>query len=146
MIMKLLTITSLSLLMVLGLFGCAKDEPPSRDEIPVLQNKLYALEQGILSRNRAALDSMLSVEILDNDQSSDSLLSYVYGPEGNYPFTRLGKYEIMYNNDYAFIDCYVMDSAETTSRPIKFTFKNDDGIWLLKKFEPGKPDTSSTEW
>ena len=128
--------------------GCVpeEDDTISRDEIPVLQARLYALEQGILNQDRAAIDSLLSVEILDIDQSSDSLLSFVYGPDQDFPFYRLGDYEIVYNEEFAIIDCYVMDSTQSNDRPIKFTFKSDDGLWLLRKFEEGPPDTNSTDW
>ena len=144
--MTRLRLTILCAFVAVCLVGCMKEELPSRDEIPVLRSKLYALEQGILNRNRAALDSLLSVEILEIKQSSDSLLSFVYGPDQEFPFFRLGNYEIMYSKKLAFIECFAMDSLETTTRPIKFTFKNDEGIWLLKKFEPGTLDTSSVGW
>ena len=138
---RLLLIGLLAGLLV-GLTGCGDEKLPSRDQIPILQAKLYALEQGLVDRNRAAIDSLLSVEILDIDQSSDSLLRFVYGPDDAFPFVRLGEYRIFYGNRLAVINCYVMDSTEQLDRPLELLFKNDEERWLLKEFRVGEADTT----
>ena len=124
--------------------GCGEAELPSRDQIPILRQNLYALEQAISARDQAAIDSLLSVEILDAGQDSDSLLRFVYGATDDLPFHRLGDYDIFYSNNIAVINCYIMDSTEQADRPLRLLFKHDDGLWLLKEFRVGDPDTAET--
>lgn len=132
------------LLVALALLaGCGGEELPSRDQIPVLRANLYALEQGIKARDRTAIDSLLSVDILDAGQSSDSLLNFVYGPAGDRPFARLGNYNIFYNNQLAVINCYIMDSTEQIDRPLKLRYGYKTDLWLLKWFGVG--DTAAAD-
>ena len=128
--------------------GCSEEKSPPRDQIPILRERLYSLEQVILRKDRAAIDSLLSTEILDYHESSDSLLNFVYGSDRDRSFVRLGDYQIFYNFDLAVATCYLMDSLGTKDRPVKFTFKKDDGVWLLKKFEPWekKEESDTTAW
>lgn len=117
--------------------GC--DEEPStppRDQIPVLKEAVYNLQERVKERNRAAIDSLLSAKILDNKQSTDSLLSYVYGPHGDYAFTQFGRCEIFYTKDNAEARCYIMDTSRTSNRPIRFSFILQDSTWLLESFGP----------
>ena len=116
--------------------GCGKERAPSRDYIPELQALLNELQIGVKDKNRAALDSLLSVKILAIKQGSDSLLKYVYGPEGRFEFQRFGDAAIYYTDDLARIDAYVMDSVSSLDRPITLTFVHEHGRWLLKRFEP----------
>jgi len=128
---------------VMMIAGCGEEELPSRDEIPVLRQSVAALEQAIASGNPVVLDSLLSVEMLDLGQSSDSLLGFVFGPERDFPFYRLGDCEIFYTKDLAVVDCFVMDSTETADRPIKLHFKKFNEHWLLRKFEVGESKPAS---
>jgi len=112
--------------------------------MPILQNKLFHLQEAIRSRNRAALDSLLSLQMLAIGQNSDSLLSFVYGPNDGFAFERLGDYEIFYTNDKARIDCFMMDISAVHDRPIILTFVFEHDMWLLKRFEPGQDSTSTT--
>lgn len=128
----------LALMAVLVMAGCGGDDLPSRDEIPIIRKRVAALEEAIAAADPARLDSLLSVEILDENQDSDSLLSFVYGPEGEFPFYRLGGCEIFYTKELAVVDCYVMDSTESTARPIKLFFTKAQDVWLLKRFKPGE--------
>ena len=121
--------------------GCDEEKLPSRDEIPILKHNLYRLEQAVSARNRVAIDSLLSVEILDAGQDSDSLLRFVYGPADNFLFYRLGDYDIFYSNHIAVINCYIMDSTEQTDRPLRLLYRHDEDVWLLKEFRVGDPDT-----
>ena len=127
----------LALISVLALAGCGGDDLPSRDEIPIIRKRVAALEGAIASADTARLDSLLSVEILDEKQDSDSLLSFVYGPDGEFSFYRFGGCEIFYTKELAVVDCYVMDSTETEVRPIKLYFTKAQNVWLLKRFKPG---------
>jgi hypothetical protein len=141
------TIAALLLALSAGLGGCGEEGPPSRDQIPVLRRDLFALEEGIRNRNRAQIDSLLSVKILDAGQDSDSLLAFVYGPDNAFPFHRLGNYDIFYTEQMALINCYIMDAAENNDRPLKLTYSHEDTLWLLKQFEPGAPpDSTEAEW
>lgn len=117
--------------------GCGSDELPSRDHIPALRNRLQALEQAVKSRSPAAVDSLLSVDILDIEQGSDSLLLFIYGPDGRFPFEHLGDYTIFYSEKLALIDCFVMDAGRRSDRPMRLYLKQTDGAWLFTRFEPG---------
>lgn len=127
------------------LISCGPEKPPSRDHIPILQQRLYALEQGLVAQDRAAIDSLLSVKILDYGQDSDSLLRSVYGADGTWPFYRLGDYDFFYGNTIAVINCYIMDSTEQSDRPLKLTYELDEELWLLVRFGVGEIDSSSFE-
>jgi hypothetical protein len=127
---------------VIQLSGCT-EKTPSRDHIPLLKERIYSLQEAVKDRNRPAMDSLLSPEILSIDQSSDSLLRFVYGADGQFPFERFGDCEIIYTNNIAHIDCFVMDSTNRTDRPIAFTFTYKHDLWLLKRFEAGRPDDDS---
>ena len=118
------------------LLGACDDEPrtPPRDQIPILKQVVFKLQEHVKERNRAAIDSMLSAKILDNQQSSDSLLSFVYGPEGDFAFTQFGRCDIFYTKANAEARCYVMDSSSQSDRPIRLSFIKDDTLWLLESF------------
>lgn len=131
------------LVLLLAVVGCGPDKLPSRDHIPVLKQRLYALEQGLVAGDRAALDSMMSVKILDVGQDSDSLLRFVYGADGRWPFHRLGDYNIFFSNKIAVINCYIMDTTEQRDRPLKLMYELDDQLWLLTRFDVGDTDTTS---
>ncbi len=129
------------------LIGACDEEPrtPPRDQIPILKQVVFELQEKVKERNRAAIDSMLSAKILDNQQSSDSLLSFVYGPQGDFAFTQLGRCEIFYTKDNAEARCYVMDTISQSARPIRLSFTKDDTLWLLESFgtfEEEEVDTS----
>jgi hypothetical protein len=123
--------------LVLLTTGCS-EETPSRDHIPILKEKVYLLQQAVKEKNRAAIDSLLSPKILSYQQSSDSLLSFVYGPDDRFAFEQFGNCEIAYTSNRARIDCFVMDSTGRKDRPIVFTFVHKHDLWLLKRFEEGQ--------
>ena len=75
--------------------GCG-EETPSRDHIPALKEKVFLLQQAVKGKNRAAIDSLMSPEILSFRQDSDSLLRFVFGPEERFAFRRFGKCDIFY--------------------------------------------------
>jgi len=115
--------------------GCDSDKLPSRDEIPVLRERVYQLEQAVLRRSPLAIDSMASIELLDAGLSSDSLLSFVYGPEDDFAFARFDNYSIFYNRKFAVVTCEIADSTGEVNRPVKLVFSKHDKAWLLKGFE-----------
>ena len=133
----LLSISLLTLVMA----GC-EEKSPSRDHIPVIKERFSKLEAAVKAQDRAALDSLMSVKMLDIEQDSDSLLHFIYGSDYELSFERFGDYEIFYTNKKARIDCFLMDSTGARDRPAVFTMIFDDDKWLLKRFEAGVPDTS----
>jgi len=140
---------SLTLLAALLDLGCGDKQTVSRDHIPVIKEQFYSLQEAVKNRDTAALDSLISEDMLDDDMDADSLFSFVYGADGSFAFDRFGDYEIFYTNKKARVDCYIMDSTAVKDRPAVFTFVLDDDRWLLKRFEAGHPrkdlDTVGTE-
>ena len=118
------------------LAGCDK-ELPSRNKIPILKGRLFRLQEAVKVQNRAAIDSLLSVQILSFDQNSDSLLRFTYGADGSFDFRQFANGGIVYTNETARIDCFIMDSTQTRDRPMILTLVFEHDQWLLKKFEPG---------
>ncbi len=142
-----LSIGGLALLVSLAA-GCGKETTPNRDHIPELRQQLYKLQLAVVDKNRAAVDSLLSVDILDIDQNSDSLFNFVYGAGARFEFRQFGNAAITYTSNKARIDCFIMDSTALEKRPITFTLILDDDNWLFKRFEPGLPrlsDSASTD-
>ncbi|RKX28806.1 MAG: hypothetical protein DRP47_03395 [Candidatus Zixiibacteriota bacterium] len=115
--------------------GCSK-ETPSRDHIPVLKEQVFQLQEAIKNHSRAAIDSLLSPDILSAGQNSDSLLNFCWGYENDFPFERLGDCEIAYTDKHAIADCFVMDSTNMKDRPVRLIFIYQHDLWLLKRFEP----------
>jgi hypothetical protein len=124
------------------LAACSKEELPSREQIPVLRGRLFALQQALSGQKRGAIDSLLSVDILELHQDSDSLLRFVYGADGTFPFRRLGDYTIFFSNELAVIDCFVMDSTARHDRPLRLIYKLNNKSWLLKEFRTGGTDST----
>jgi hypothetical protein len=125
------------LLVVILFSGCGEEqETPSRDHVLVLNNRLGQLQEAILGRDPEAISSMLADNLRSKENVVDSLLRFVYGPDYSYPLERFGNYDILYVEDKARIDCFIMDSSAGADRPVVFTFTlEDDTLWLLKRFE-----------
>lgn len=125
------------------LVGC-ETEPPARNHIPILKKRLFSLQEAVKAQNRAAIDSLLSVQILAIDQNSDSLLRFTYGEDGSFAFRQFATGGIIYTNETARIDCFIMDSTQTRDRPMILTFVFEHDQWLLKRFEPGEVGADSS--
>ncbi len=117
------------------LISCSKEKTPSRDHIPLIKEQLSRLQEGVKNKNTSLIDSVLSVNILKNQQSSDSLLKFVYGPEGHYVFESFGEPVIIYTDEVAKVEAYIRDNTHQTNRPVIFLFIFDDDRWLLSKFD-----------
>jgi len=130
----------------LVLAACAT-KSPKRDQIPLLKNRLYQLQTAVKEQNTAAIDSLLSVSIIARKQSSDSLLSFVYGPDGDFAFERFGNYNILYTTDKARIECFVMDSTSHADRPVVFFLVHEHDLWLFTSFEigAGEPEAPAAD-
>jgi len=133
------------LLLIFGLLSVlisCSQKTPSRNHIPDIKERVFLLQEAIKDRNQAAIDSLLSTDILDNGQSSDSLISYCFGPDGDFGFERLGNCVIAYTNDNAEARCFVMDSTGAEDRPLRLMWKHQHDMWLLSRFEMGDSTTS----
>ena len=124
--------------------GCSGDKTPPRDQIPALREAVYQLQERVKAHHLAALDSLLSVKILDRRQSGDSLLSFVYGPERSFAFEQFGGCEIAYTRDHAVAECWIMDTTHARTRPIRLEFARDGDRWLLASFGTGAAAVDST--
>lgn len=140
---RMTTIMAVACLACCVAAGCGNDKLPSRDEIPILRERVYQLEQAVLRHNPAAVDSLASTELLDAGLSSDSLLSFVYGPENSFAFAKFDKYSIFYNRNLAVVTCVIADSTGEVTRPVKLIFSKHDKAWLLKGFEAVADTTPS---
>lgn len=135
------------LLILLGLmviWGCS-EETPRRDQIPILKGRLLDLQTAVKAHDRAAIDSLLSVKILDREQSSDSLLNFIYGADGALEFSHFGNYDIIYTNTSAEITCEASDSAGTSRRPVMLNYTFEHDLWLLAGFTPGETIVDTTQ-
>ena len=135
---KILVLISVSAIVLIA--GC-ESSSPKRDQIPFLKTRIFELQTAVKEMNRAAIDSLLSVKIVSKQQGSDSLVSFVYGPDGGFGFERFGNYSIEYTTDKARIECYVMDSTSSTDRPITFFLTHEHDMWLFTSFEEGADET-----
>lgn len=77
----------------------------------------------------------MSVEILKYDLGSDSLLKFVYGPDGAFAFQSFGQPDIIYTDDIALVKGFVMDSSGRKDLPVVLTLRFDSDQWLLSRFE-----------
>lgn len=117
------------------LTSCGKEKTPSRDHIPIIKERLSKLQDGVKNQNISAIDSLLSVDILKKNQGSDSLLSFVFGPNRDFAFESFGQPVIIYTDEVAQVECFVMDSTHQNNRPVvlKYVYVSDQ--WLLNGFE-----------
>ncbi|RKX22221.1 MAG: hypothetical protein DRP35_02475 [Candidatus Zixiibacteriota bacterium] len=136
-----------TLILLLASWSGCKEKTPSRDYIPEIKNQLFKLQQAVKQKNRAAIDSLLSVEMLDEKLTSDSLLQFVYNIPERYDafeFEQFGGANIIYSFDIAQIDCFIMDSTHLKDRPIVFKLILDDKVWLFREFKEGVIETSDS--
>lgn len=125
------------LISILIISSCG--EPvPKRNHIPVLKKNLYNLQVAVENKDRFAIDSLLSPKIFDNNQSSDSLLNFVYGGNDLFLFKQFGNAEIVYTIERAQITCFIMDSTVQSDRPFIINYIYEHDLWLVTSFEIGK--------
>ncbi len=123
-------------IIAVAIISCGKEKTPSRDHIPLIKERLGRLQEGVKNKSAVSIDSVLSVDILKNQQSSDSLLKFVYGADGLFSFETFEQPVIVYTDKVAKVEAYLSDGTHQTDRPVIFTFIYDDDQWLLNKFEP----------
>jgi len=91
-------------------FGCG-ERIPKQDQMAVIRDRFSKVQAAIREQNVSALDSLSSRDMADEGLSVDSLLRFVFGAERAHAFARFGKYEFIYNNKKARIDCPLVDTA-----------------------------------
>ncbi len=134
-----------SAIVLLSCFGCEEERAPSRDQIPVIREVVFKIQEAVKAENLAAIDSLLSVKILDIDQSSDSLLTVAYGEDGMFSFAQFDLVSSSYVRDKARVNCVIVDSEGNRGMPIEFTLVFEHKKWLLKRFEVGSPESGVSE-
>lgn len=139
-----LMLKKIATLLIVGVFfwGCS-EETPKRNHGPVIKEKLYSLQEAVKEKNLASIDSLLSPKILDNNESSDSLINFIYGPNDDFAFSQFGSAEVIYTNDNGIINCFIMDSTKSTDRPFVLELSFEHDMWLFSNFRPA--DTIPTE-
>ena len=85
-----------SLITALVLLAGCSEHTPDRDHMPLLRARLFQLQQAVKGGDRAAIDSLMSIRIIDNRQGSDSLLNFIYGADRSLSFDRFDNYDIVY--------------------------------------------------
>ena len=118
---------------LVAIAGC-KEKAPPRNQIPVLKETLYRLQTAVKDHNRASLDSLLSVKMLEYHQNGDSLLTIVYGSDNSFSFERFGDAVFLYTGDNAQIECFVMDSASRRDQPIRLHMIREGKRWLMSHY------------
>jgi hypothetical protein len=113
--------------------GC-KEKPPPRNQIPVLKDTLFRLQVAVKDRNRASLDSLLSIEMLRYNQNGDSLIAKAHGNNNAMAFERFGEAVFLYTGDNAQIECWVMDSTSRRDNPIRIHMIREGKRWLVSHY------------
>jgi hypothetical protein len=119
--------------MVVAIVGCKEKSPP-RNQIPILKETLYRLQTAVKDLNRASLDSLLSVKMLEYHQNGDSLLAIAHGSDNSFSFERFGEAVFLYTGDNAQIECFVMDSTSRRDRPIRIHMIREGKGWLMSHY------------
>jgi len=133
-----------SLITALVLLAGCSEHTPDRDHMPLLRARLFQLQQAVKGGDRAAIDSLMSIRIIDNRQGSDSLLNFIYGADRSLSFDRFDNYDIVYTHSKAQIGCEVVDSTGAERRPVKLNYIWEHDLWLLTSFVVGGSEEDST--
>ena len=122
-------------LMFIGLSACTREKKLSREELPLIKETVFALEQVIRLRSDVYIDSIVSSDANRAVLSPDSLYDVIY-TDGLEEFPGFAGKRIAYRGDAARIDCFVPVS-DTIERPVTITLHKENEIWLVKNIEPG---------
>jgi hypothetical protein len=141
--MKHNLIAALPVAALMLVVGCG-EKTPNRDYIPVIKDRVFLLQEAVKNRDAMALDSLMARDLKESNSGADSLVKFVTGPDGSFPFARFANCEIYYNDNRARADCTIMDAEGKGDRRITLTLENEKDRWLLKRFESGPPPVADT--
>lgn len=113
-----------------------REKAPSRDYIPVIKERIYAVQEAIKSRGRNAIDSLLTADYAAAG-GADSLVQFANGSDPTFAFGRFAHTEIYYTNDKARVDCVIMGQDKRSLRSATLTFEHQKERWLLKQIAAG---------
>lgn len=129
-----------------ALFGlavsCGEKKLPARTEIPLIKAAVSKVEAAVRDRNQAALDSLMSVRMLDKQLTSDSLISFVWGHIPIQRFARFSDCDIRFTNTNAQCDCSITDDLGAANGGIHLIFSYEEKRWLLFEFSSYSADTA----
>ena len=128
---------------IIVLTGCDKTSP-GHDQAPIIREQIGKLYTALHEQNLTALDSLVSGDLTDDGLSLDSLVSFVWGRQGEKRFDHFGPSEIIYNKKKARVDCSLVDSSGNSYLNVTWTLVNENETWLLKRFETGVRPIDST--
>lgn len=122
-------------LIIVGLSACTRKKQLAREELPLIKETIFALEQVIKLRSAVYIDSIVSSDANRTILSPDSLFDFIYA-DGREEFSGFTGKRIVYRGDVARVDCFAPypDSAD---RPITITLHKENDLWLVKNIEPG---------
>lgn len=127
------TITALLGLLVMAVLLSCKDEIPQRGQIPKIKATLYAVQEAVRTRNRSALDTLLTRKARKQDRG-DSLIAFVSVFYDTRPFARFVDSNIFYTESFAQVECYAVDSVDSVIRPVNLIFTHNEERWWLHSF------------
>ena len=116
-------------------WGC-REKTPSRDYIPVIKERIFAVQEAIKARGKNAIDSLLTEDYAAGG-GADSLVQFVNGADPTFAFERFAHTEIYYTNDRARVDCVIMGQDNRWLRSATLTFERKKERWLLKQITVG---------
>lgn len=115
--------------------GC-REKSPSRDYIPIIKQRIYAVQEAIKSRGKNAIDSLLTSDYAAGG-GADSLVQFANGSDPTFAFGRFAHTEIYYTNDKARVDCVIVGQDNRNLRSATLTFERRKENWLLKQIAAG---------
>jgi len=117
------------------LAGC-QEETPSRDEIPHIKDLIGSFETALKDRNTAAIDSLLSAQILEENLNSSIIIEKIYERTEEDSLYSLGSREFFYIKDRAVVNANVISSStDSTGPPVEITLMKSGDQWLIKNIE-----------
>ncbi|MCP4568578.1 MAG: hypothetical protein GY841_13455 [FCB group bacterium] len=133
--MKRLGFTLLVIVIIAVLSACTREKQLAREELPLIKETVFALEQVIKLRSAVYIDSIVSSDANRTILSADSLFDFIYS-DGTGEFSGFTGKRIVYRGDAARIDCFA-PGPDSTEKPLTITLHKENDLWLVKNIEPG---------
>lgn len=122
--------------------SCSEKKLPARAEIPLIKVAISRIEGAVRDRNQAALDSLMSIQMLERNLTSDSLISFVWGQIPIQRFARFSDCDIRFTNANAQCNCLITDDIGASNGGIQLQFSYEDKRWLLFQFSYSDIDST----